>query len=428
MENLSQQNTLLLNKRSEQENFERKRSHSPEYSSSPGSFVPHYNKKCKSHSISATSTPVQDEQSSLPTVEAPQVVLGSNFETPKTVLSSFIEGDYTYNLLSEDHKKEGSRIWINGKLKDVIMHPSGKAFRVIKSVEQKDSPYMTPIQAHDALVSFFHASEVSSDKLGPENRSFRLHFDDTSGLAHALRIIKEDTSKALHTLFMGDNQKLYKSISVSAFSPVSMVHFATGWNLTSGSTFMKFAKNEVIDLGSVSNLLRLPYTPSVPSKFLNDEKYARIKFLDGISGISMLDQTIKEVENENEVTANTLKAVARHFLSGLKDTALNWITAKFIVRQIVLQFSTSSSAIDLLRSDIFEVSLFDPAAVTEIKKHNPQNLTLKDLLDLHQSANDKYVKNPKLADPCNQTKDRSKSPTRRTIRPTHETGNFKKPR
>merc|ERR1711888_357646 len=96
-------------------------------------------------------------------------------------------------------------------------------------------------------------------------------------------------------------------------------------NLTSGSTFMKFAKNEVIDLGSVSNLLRLPYTPSVPSKFLNDEKFARIKFLDGISGISMLDQTIKEVENENEVTANTLKAVARHFLSGLKDAALNWI-------------------------------------------------------------------------------------------------------
>ena len=71
MENLSQQNTLLLNKRSEQENFERKRSHSPEYSSSPGSFVPHYNKKCKSHSISATSTPVQDEQSGQPTVEAP---------------------------------------------------------------------------------------------------------------------------------------------------------------------------------------------------------------------------------------------------------------------------------------------------------------------------------------------------------------------
>ena len=142
----------------------------------------------------------------------------------------------------------------------------------------------------------------------------------------------------------------------------------------------------------------------------------------------MLDQTIKEVENENEVTANTLKAVARHFLSGLKDTALNWITAKFIVRQIVLQFSTSSAAIDLLRSDVFEASLFDPAAVTEIKKHNTQNLTLKDLLDLHQSTNDKYVKNPKLADPCNQTKDRSKSPARRTNRPTHQTGNFKKPR
>ena len=106
MENLSQQNTLLLNKRSEQENFERKRSHSPEHSSSPDSFVPHYNKKYKSHSISASSTPVQDEQSSLPTVEAPQVVLGAN-ETPKTVLSSFIEGDYTYNLLSEDHKKDG---------------------------------------------------------------------------------------------------------------------------------------------------------------------------------------------------------------------------------------------------------------------------------------------------------------------------------
>ena len=89
--------------------------------------------------------------------------------------------------------------------------------------------------------------------------------------------------------------------------------------------------------------------------------------------MSMLDQTIKEMMDK--VLANTLGAIARHFLSCLKDAALKWFTAKYVVRQIVFQFSSSSAAIDLLRSDVWEASVFEFKTVTEIQKKNTQNLT-----------------------------------------------------
>ena len=303
------------------------------------------------------------------------------------------------------------------------MHPSGKAFRVIKSSEHTESPYMTTIQAHDALVSYFHATEVSSDKLGPDNRSFRLHFDDNSGISQALRLIKDNTPKALHMIYRGDQQNLYKCLPSSAFNAVSMVHFATGWNLTSGSNFLKWAKNEVLDLENVSRIFSLPYVPFVPVKYLNEEKIARAKLLECISGISMLDQTIKETKDK--LLANTLGAIARHFLSCLKDAALKWLTTKFVVRQIVLQFSSASGAIDLLRSDVWEASVFELKTVTEIQKKNTQNLTFKELLQLHESTNESYRNSPKWCDPSNRTKqDRCKSPIKKYSRPAYQT-NYK---
>ena len=344
-------------------------------------------------------------------------------DIPKTVLNSFIEGDYTYNILTEDHKKEGSRIWIGDKLKEVVMHPSGKAFRVIKSSEITDQPYMSSVQAHDSLVNYFHALEVSSDKLGPENRSFRLHFNDKSGLAQALGIIKNNTQKVLHTIYRGDRQNLSKCLPSSAFNAVSMVHFSTGWKLTQDSEFAKWAKNETLDLENVSSILRLPYVPHVPVKYLNEEKFARAKMIECISGISMLEQTITEIEDE--VLANTLKAIAKHFLSSLKDSALNWFSAKFIVRQIILQFSSSSAALDLLRSDVWEASVFESKTVKEILKKNTQNLTFKELLNLHESTNNCFKNKPRLCDPANRpNQERTKSPGKKSSRPSYNT-NYK---
>ena len=145
--------------------------------------------------------------------------------------------------------------------------------------------------------------------------------------------------------------------------------------------------------------------------------------LESISGISMLEHTIKEIEDD--VLANTLKAIAKHFLSSMKDSALNWITAKFNVRQIILQFSTTSAALDLLASDVWEASIFDSKTITDILKKNTQNLTFKELLDLHESTNLTYKKDPKLCDPMHRTKQEiPRSPGNRSSRPTYKT-NYK---
>ena len=109
----------------------------------------------------------------------------------------------------------------------------------------------------------------------------------------------------------------------------------------------------------------------------------------------------------------------------MKDSALNWITAKFNVRQIILQFSTTSAALDLLASDVWEASIFDSKAITAILKKNTQNLTFKELLDLHESTNLNYKKDPTLCDPMNRIKqERPRSPGNKSSRPTYKT-NYK---
>ena len=178
-----------------------------------------------------------------------------------------------------------------------------------------------------------------------------------------------------------------------------------------------------MDLENVSSILRLPYIPHVPVKYLNEEKVARAKLIECISGISMLEQTTKE--KQDEVLTNTLKAIAKHFLSSLKDSALNWISAKFMVRQIILQFSSSSAALDLLRSDVWEASVFDSNMIKDILKKNTQNLTFKELLNEHDSTNSSFKNKPKLCDPMNRpNQEKSRSPGKKSSRPFYNT-NYK---
>ena len=92
---------------------------------------------------------------------------------------------------------------IDNQLKYFNWHPSGKAFRIVKTSNAEVSPYRLPNQAHETLVSFFKGSSDVNDKTGNYRRCYRSHFDSESGLAEALNIIKAKTPTAINSLYLG---------------------------------------------------------------------------------------------------------------------------------------------------------------------------------------------------------------------------------
>ena len=131
----------------------------------------------------------------------------------------------------------------------------------------------------------------------------------------------------------------------------------------------------------------------------------------------MLDNIIRKVEEP--VLVEVVKAAARHCVSFLKDFAKIWYTAKFLVRKIALQYSRSPRAMQLLRSNMWEASLFAVEATTAfIKKDNFGDGTKASLL-LSSETNSDYGRKPQLADPSRQRRNarsRSNSPRRPAFR------------
>ena len=73
----------------------------------------------------------------------------------------------------------------------------------MNTVSNNEMPYMSATKAHEALVSCFNVVQDPSEKPGLDRRSYRVHFDDNSELAKAIRLIQESAPEALHNLFTG---------------------------------------------------------------------------------------------------------------------------------------------------------------------------------------------------------------------------------
>ena len=323
----------------------------------------------------------------------------------------FIEDEEMYIYTNKDHKFVGNKVMIDSQLKYYKWHASGKAFSILKSSNKEESPFMLPSQAHETLVSYFKATQEVHDKSGSTRRCYRTHFDGGSELADAMNIISAKTSTALHNLYAMKEDGCGNVFPNTAFRPCSLVNFSSGWTLT-GSDYMKWARFEPLCMKEVSRQLRVNYNPCVPKAYLEKEKITRSKIVDCLSGLNMLESASKSIK-DNITLSSTLDAISRHWLPFLKEAVSNWISAKFDVRKIVLQGSTTAAAIDLLLSDIWDASLFPTAIVEEVKKKD-STLDLKSLLGLSRTLNITYEKQPSRINPSEMML-QSHSPNRSNI-------------
>ena len=318
--------------------------------------------------------------------------------------------------LTDEHKVEGHKLWLDNELLPFIRHPSKhEAVRTIEETED-DSPYMSAYQAFQTMLINFGANKVASDKLGPKSRSFRLHLEEKSGLSQAIQILHTCTPEALHHLHTGDRQKFFTSFSTATFEAAASIHFISGWNFADDSDFLKFAKDEVIDLSKASREIKSQTIQLyVSSKLLNEEKVAKRIFLSAIYGQAMMDRNIAAATEPNQ--QSSLAATARHYLAILKELACKWIEAKYEVRRMALQYTDKPDAADLLLSDVWCSSLFAPSAVKAFLDSDYTRMGTPRRLDMSDAGLHK-LKNKNLQCSCSRKnfRKRSRSPLRPPFR------------
>ena len=277
---------------------------------------------------------------------------------------------------------QGHQVVADGHLRSFIRHPNQNYIRILEDSTDADTIFMSKARAFDILTSHLKVSKVHSDKMGPSNRCFRLNYDSTSGLAKAIRSLCESSKKALHALYTGtvDPLNLIKHFS-SSFEIVSVVNFSSGWDLSGDSDFATWAKFKTLDLETTSLELKLDYTLSIPEKYLVAEKKTRSRFHECMTTIRMIEQKGKlssHSENEKEF----YMAMAEQHLTNLRDSFLFWLTKKYILRKIVLQFSQRPAAMRLLTSDIMEASLFSMSVIKSLEDSDTTRLGLQAILGL----------------------------------------------
>ena len=338
----------------------------------------------------------------------------------------FIEDGLTWLWTTRRTEFVGQKVKIGGSLTHCIRHPTKQAFRTVSDTIEAESPFMGISQALDTVTAFLLTQHDSRDKMGPSNRSFRGQIHEDSDIHRTLKILLDSAPKAMDAIYRDDPKALESSFPASAFDPVSVINYNAGWTFTTEKDFSKFAKGDLLDLKEASDHLELDYTIKVPRKYLLEEKVARLRLIEYISSIGTLDNIIRKVEDP--VLVEVLKAAARHCVSFLKDFAKVWYTAKFLVRKIALQYSLSPRAMQLLRSNMWEASLFAiEATTTFIEKDNFGDGTKARLL-LSRGTNSDYGKKPQLADPSRQRRrerSRSNSPRRQAFhrrRPSNQGG------
>ena len=89
-----------------------------------------------------------------------------------------------------------------------------------------------------SLIAFLSAQRGLGDKLGPSNRYFRWHLEESLNISHTLCVIVQHSSTAVDALYRNDMSTLNTAFPSSAFDDAfSIVHFTSGWDFTKNKDF-----------------------------------------------------------------------------------------------------------------------------------------------------------------------------------------------
>ena len=308
----------------------------------------------------------------------------------------FNEGSTIYFYTDDRRRVSTNKVWFNGELRDVKWHPTTDAFSLV-TVSDIDTPFMTSTQAHESLVTYFNTLQDPSEKPGLDRKSYQVHFNDNKGLAHAMRLIQEQSSTALHRLY-SDSHKYWETFSNPAFKASTMVNFSSGWTFAGDRKYLDWASNKNLDPSEFGEKIMLPYPIHVPPIYLKKENKERTLVVDSLSGLSMLESLAYNLRSD--IPAHTaVEAISRHYCSLYGDTTLSWYKAKNDVRKIVLQGTQSPFANVLLQSSMWEPTVFSKEAVEKLIASDEPKMGIERRLHLSQGTYKHYLQNPKSVDP-----------------------------
>ena len=254
-------------------------------------------------------------------------------------------------------------------------------FKTLTTTADKNlSPFIDGREGHSVLLTSFDRS-VSSNDLGNTKRiPFETRLDTASGLGTTLDLIKRFDTQMAEAVFENKLKDLQKYFPETAFDPVTVADFTSGWNLSS-SSFAAFAKDKELVVKSLNLQLNMNINFHVPKHLLAHEKEARSRLVNTLTSLHLLDLLGEKIDSIDEHTKRTTrisssqtKAIGRTMLPNFRSTVITWKIAKMKVRKQVFKNHTNSNILRLLRSSLWDENLFPKSVTDDLVKHGGRNM------------------------------------------------------
>ena len=287
-----------------------------------------------------------------------------------------------FNKRRHSHvKNESSRIRWGDSLHSVKWHPdcSIKAFCLVKS-SSKSFPYMDKAVAHDSLLSNLKVTPAPGENPGLKRKAFFTPFDPSSGLGMAMNSIMGISAEIMHSLADDNEVAAQKLFLDEAFEPPSIAIFPSGW--PKELDYSTWAKGDILDLNKVTLPLDIS-TPKIHKDFQTNERDARAHLVNNLTGLRALELHSDSLDEGSK--KSSALAIAKVFLPNIKYFVIKWMAAKMKLRKAILHNQDSPAARVLLKSNMWDPSIFPKEAYSAAKNAKSDD-SLRNLLNLDKSG------------------------------------------
>ena len=296
-------------------------------------------------------------------------------EVDPTTGETWLYFDPIYHTKKDNNKIE---MWTadGPKLLNVqykIGHPH--MFKTVTTTAARNiSPFIDGREGHSILLTSFNRS-VSSNEFGNAKRiPFETRLDTGSGLAATLDLLKGlDTQMSIAT-FDNNIKALFDLFPKTAFDPLTIADFTSGWNLSS-SSFVAFAKDKILKIEKLNEHIDENRKFQVPHQLLIDEREARSRVLNTFTPLHFLDLLGEKIDAMDDLTRRSTglssaqtKAIGRTLLPNLRSDIIDWKVAKMKVRKAVLKDHNHPNNLRLLRSSLWDENLFPKMVADTLKE------------------------------------------------------------
>ena len=217
--------------------------------------------------------------------------------------------------------------------------------------------------AHDTLLNNLNLTPVTGETFGLKRKPFATSFDPNSGLGLAIASMLNLNESILHHLIDNNETEAQKVFPDEVFETPSIAIFSSGW--PGNSDYSTWAKFEELDLLNLTLPLGIK-KPKINREFRTNERDTRAQLVNNLTGLRSLELHTNDLEESTKKSSGN--AIAKIFLSNIRFFAINWMSAKMKLRKQLLNNQDTDGTRILLKSNMWDASIFPKEAFEEVKK------------------------------------------------------------